>query len=142
MRASFSNALVCGILAVLAIRGGAAQETVNYGSISGRISDVSGGLIEKARIVVRQIDTNLKHEALTGKDGRFRFPYLPIGGYELRVQHPGFAEAARTVTLTIGSAFEFPITLAVRSTETNITSKDQPSAKRAQWGRPIAVGLE
>ena len=121
MRFSFLNMFMWAILVSAAVREGSAQETINYGSISGRITDASGGFIENARITARQIDTNLKYEATTAQDGRFRFPYLPIGGYELRVQRAGFAEAVRSIALSIGSAFELPVTLSVQSTETNIT---------------------
>src|SRR6185503_4459032 len=37
------------------------------------------------------------------------------------VHHMGFAEATRSVALTVGSAFDLPFTLSIESKETNIT---------------------
>src|SRR5439155_21384869 len=59
--------------------------------------------------------------ANTGRGGRFRFPYLKVGPYEITVHREGFADAVRSVTLTVGSAFELPVSLTVASAETNVT---------------------
>jgi hypothetical protein len=98
-----------------------AQETVNFASIGGRVTDSTGGIVEGASVIAQHTETNAKSEAVTDRDGRFRFPYLRIGTYEVRVRHQGFADASAAVTLTVGSAFELPITLAVQATQTNVT---------------------
>jgi hypothetical protein len=122
VRTAFIERRFSYILVAAAVVGiASAQESVNYGSIGGRVTDPSGGVVESAHVITRQTETNLKSEADTDRGGRFRFPYLRVGAYEVRVQRQGFADAARTVMLTVGSAFELPITLDVRSTETNIT---------------------
>ncbi len=98
-----------------------AQESVNYANVSGRVTDATGAVIEDAQVTVRQNDTNLKGTAKTDREGRFRFPYLKVGQYEIRVHHAGFTDAARSLTLTVGSAFEVPIALAVASAETSLS---------------------
>ncbi len=97
------------------------QETVNYASISGRVTDPSGGVVTNAQVVARQSATNLSSTVLTDSEGRFRFPYLRIGTYEITVHKEGFAELKRSLTLSIGSAFELPVTLSVASEETSVT---------------------
>ena len=97
-----------------------AQETINNASVSGRVTDPSGAVVQGARITARQTATNLTSTAITDADGRFRFAYLRLGPYEIKVQQPGFRDALRSLTLTVGSAFELPITLAVVA-ETSIT---------------------
>jgi len=99
----------------------AAQETVNFASISGRVTDPSGAVIPGAQVTVRQTDTNLAAEATTDADGRFRFPYLKVGPYELVVRLSGFADVARQLTLTVGSAFELPIALRLATLEDQVT---------------------
>lgn len=74
-----------------------------------------------ATVTARQIDTNLTSALLTDKEGRFHFPYLPVGDYEIRIQQQGFAEARRSVTVRVGSAYELPVALSVASSETNVT---------------------
>jgi len=98
-----------------------AQESINYASVSGRVTDPSTAVVEGAQVTARQTDTNLTSTTTTAREGRFRFPYLKVGPYEIKVHKQGFADAVRTATLTVGSAFDLPISLAVASAETNVT---------------------
>jgi hypothetical protein len=98
-----------------------AQETITSASVSGRVTDQSGAVIEGAQVQARHIETNQTNTARTDPEGRFRFPYLKVGRYEIKVQHRGFADAIRSVTLTVGAAFDLPVSLAVGTTETNVT---------------------
>ncbi|HEY1759204.1 MAG TPA: carboxypeptidase regulatory-like domain-containing protein [Bryobacteraceae bacterium] len=104
---------------------GSAQETINNGSISGRVTDASGALIEGAQVTVRQTETNLSSAVQTDHEGRFRFPYLRLGPYELKVQHQGFNDATRSIVLSVGSDFEVPISLTVASAQSSVTVKDE-----------------
>src|SRR4030095_15778040 len=69
-----------------------AQETVNYASVSGRVTDPSGAMVPGAQVTVRHTDTNSSAAAETDGEGRFRFPYLKVGPYEITVRKPGFAD--------------------------------------------------
>ena len=44
-----------------------------------------------------------------------------MGQYEIKVHQQGFGDVTRSLTLTVGSAFELPISLAVASTAANVT---------------------
>ena len=81
-----------------------AQETVNFGSVSGRVVDEQGAVVPQARVAARHVDTNQTTERESDIAGRFRFPYLRVGPYEIVVSRSGFADAARTLTITVGSA--------------------------------------
>jgi len=98
-----------------------AQETINYSSVSGRVTDASGAVIQSAQVSARQTETNQISTAVTDHEGRFRFPYLKLGPYEITFHQQGFADVTRPVTLTVGSAFELPVTLAVASTGASVT---------------------
>jgi hypothetical protein len=52
-------------------------------------------MVAGATVTVRNLDTNLKRSLVTESDGRFRFPGLAIGPYELTVEHAGFARYVR-----------------------------------------------
>ena len=56
--------------------GAAAQQTVDYASLSGRVTDPSGAVVAGAAVAARHVDTNVTRSATTDEDGRFRFPYL------------------------------------------------------------------
>ena len=121
------------LLPVLISAAAYSQETVNYASVSGRVTDPSGAVVEGAAVTARQTDTNVINTAVTDHEGRFRFPYLKIGPYEIKVGKSGFGEALRSITLTIGAAFEIPVTLSVGSTASNITvSGDAPVLEAAR----------
>ena len=99
----------------------AAQETINYGTISGRVTDPQGAVVPGASVSARQTETNLTREAVTDTEGRFRFPYLRLGRYEISVRLSGFTETKTNVTVTVGSAFELPVRLTVAGVDTSIT---------------------
>src|ERR1700742_1507107 len=94
-----------------------AQETINNASISGRVTDPSGAAVSTASVEARQVETNLATTTATDSESRFRFPYLRVGNYEINVTKTGFATGTRKVTLTIGAAFQLPISLAVASAQ-------------------------
>jgi hypothetical protein len=104
------------------------QESINHASISGRVADPSGAVVESARVTARQTDTNLTSNAATDREGRFRFPYLGIGQYLITVHSQGFADAERRLTLTVGAAFELPFSLAVEATGATITVSGEGTA--------------
>jgi hypothetical protein len=99
----------------------AAQETISYGTISGRVTDPQGAVVPGANVSARQTETNITRETVTDQEGRFRFPYLRIGRYEIVVRLGGFADATTYVTVSVGSAFELPVRLSVAGLDTNIT---------------------
>lgn len=98
-----------------------AQETINYASVSGRVTDPSGAVVVGADVSARQIDTNLTSTAKTDRDGRFRLSYLRVGRYEITIRQQRFADTVRSLTLTVGAAFELPVVLSLESTETTVT---------------------
>jgi len=50
-----------------------AQETVNYASVSGRVTDSQSAVVPGARVTARQTDTNVKAETDTDAEGRSAF---------------------------------------------------------------------
>ena len=100
---------------------GLAQQSVDYASISGRVTDPSGAVVAGAQVSARHTQTNLTSATVSGQEGRFRFPYLRVGHYEITVRQQGFQDAIRALTLTVGSAFELPVTLRVGGVDTSVT---------------------
>jgi hypothetical protein len=119
------NRSAAAVLAVCLVVGGSsaaiAQEAINYGSVSGRVTDISGAVIAEAQIVARHTATNVTTTATTDQAGRFRFAYLRVGPYEFTVRAKGFAPATRALDVTAGSAFDLPVALAIAAVETSVT---------------------
>jgi hypothetical protein len=97
-----------------------AQETVNNASLSGRVMDSSGAVVREAQVVVREVSTNINKDTKTDANGRFRFPYLQVGLYEVIVHEVGFQDAHHAVTLSLGAAFDLPIVLSIDSAKSTI----------------------
>ncbi len=97
-----------------------AQQTVDVASISGRIVDSSGAVIPGVTVTATQLDTNVAATAVSDHNGRFRFPYLRIGPYEVVANLPGFSDATRRLTLGAGAAHELPLTLLVAGLEATV----------------------
>ena len=98
-----------------------AQQSVDYASVSGRVTDPSGAVVPGAQVTARHRHTNLTGTTVTDQDGRFRFPYLRVGPYEITVRQQGFRDATRLLTLTVSAAFELPVSLAVVAADTSVT---------------------
>jgi hypothetical protein len=98
-----------------------AQETINFASVSGRVLDGQGAVVAGAHVRARQTETNIVADVVTNSEGRFRFPYLRVGPYELRVRMQGFDEQTRTLTTTVGAAYEIPVVLNVAGVDATVT---------------------
>jgi hypothetical protein len=84
------------LLAVLAFTLAAAafvsaQSTT--GSVSGTVTDTSGGAVANVTITARNVDTSLARSATTGESGTFTIPLLPVGVYEVAAEAAGFGAA-------------------------------------------------
>ena len=110
--------VVCVCMSAVAL---SAQETISYGTISGRVTDSQGAIVPGANVTARHVDTNLVREAVADGEARFRFPYLRVGRYEIVARLAGFRDASHSVTVTVGSAFELPVTLSVAGIDAAVT---------------------
>lgn len=133
----------CAAALLLASSTLGAQESINYSSVSGRVSDAQGAVVPGATVTARQVATDVTVTAVTDEGGRFRFPYLRIGDYELMVQLTGFTEAHRRLTLSVGSAFEIPFVLTVEGVQAAVhVVAEAPvlESARSQIATTVAVG--
>jgi hypothetical protein len=112
---------ICISILILSVTAAYAQDTITFGSVGGIVTDPSGSVVAGAQVSARRTDTNRTSATLTDREGRFRLPYLKVGAYEVTVSHPGFAQAVRPVTLTVGSAFDLPIELTVAGGQSTVT---------------------
>jgi outer membrane receptor protein involved in Fe transport len=88
LRILFLSALV---LAAASADPAHAQSTA--GSISGTVTDSSGGSVADVTVTARNVDTNFARSATTGASGAFTIPLLPVGAYEVAAEAAGFGAA-------------------------------------------------
>lgn len=101
-----------------------AQQNVTSATLSGRIEDASGASVNGANVSATHIETNQQLTATSDHDGRFRFPYLRTGAYDLKIEAQGFAPIAKQLTVSVGQALDLPVKLEVAgvSAQVNIGS--------------------
>jgi hypothetical protein len=79
---------VAGVLLCAAVPG--AAQTAATGNIEGAVTDVSGGVLPGVTVLVRNVQTNVSRELVTGSDGRYRAAALQPGDYEVSAMLAGF----------------------------------------------------
>ena len=102
--------------ALLAI-GGVAFAQVTSGSITGVITDESGGILPGAMVTATHVDTGVKSTAVSGTDGSYSILNIRSGGpYTVSVAMPGFKEARKTaVVVPLGDSASVPFKLALQT---------------------------
>ncbi|MSO21393.1 MAG: TonB-dependent receptor [Acidobacteria bacterium] len=87
----------------------------------GSVKDSSGAVIPGSALTVRNLETGLTRTAEANADGSYRFSALPVGDYELRVEHAGFrAEVRSGLTLSVGQEAVVNLSLQVGAIEQTV----------------------
>jgi hypothetical protein len=95
-----------------------AQPAITSATVSGTIRDAGGAPIPGAKVTAINVDRNQKQQAVSDVAGRFRFPVLTVGAYELSAARDGFATWHRALRLAVGASLDIPITLSMTQSET------------------------
>src|SRR5882757_9195720 len=79
-----------------------AQE--NRGTISGSVTDATGGAIAKAKITATETRTGVATTATSESSGAFTLPFLTLGEYSIAAEAPGFKRFIQAgISLNAGS---------------------------------------
>jgi len=90
----------------------AAQQAPSSASVSGTVHDANGAPAAGVEATITNLDRNQAQTAVTDREGRFRFPVLAVGDYQLEVAAAGSAPWQRRLRLTVGTALEVPVALS------------------------------
>jgi hypothetical protein len=112
-----SLVLLAAILAVPS----AALAQGSGSSLSGLITDNSQAVVPAAAVKIRHLSTNVLNQTLSDAAGYYRFPSLPIGEYEVTVDHAGFAQAIQRVIVETARETRQDFALAVAGTTEVLT---------------------
>src|ERR1700761_2483636 len=83
-------------LAGLVLLFGAAVWASIGGRIEGTVRDPSGAVIQGATVTATNIGTGVTETTITGNNGGYGFPVLPVGRYRIEVSFPHFASYTRS----------------------------------------------
>ena len=89
-------------------------QAISTSQISGTVRDSSGLAVPGAQVNVTQTETGALRTVVSGADGNYVLPSLPVGPYTLEVTKEGFAAYVQTgIILQVASNPTIPITLKV-----------------------------
>lgn len=132
MRVGFPQTLVCALplLLIIGIPLMLNGQSGTAASLSGTVTDESGGAVAGATVKLRFVSNRAERTAKTGPEGRFLFLELTAGEYRLDVDAQGFGPVARQVTYE-GVPIRLDITLSTAAVKTEVTVTDSTSDRVA-----------
>jgi hypothetical protein len=87
------------------------------GTLSGTVSDPSGGSIPQGQVVIKNVATGIDTTVETNGDGYYTVPNLLPGEYRLTVTAKGFNTATSTgITMTVGGLRTVDVTMQIGTT--------------------------
>jgi hypothetical protein len=81
-------------------------------TLSGRITDASGGSVTKANVTASNLATRFSRSAQSSDNGEYSIPALPAGEYKVSVEFSGFGKQTKSITLQVEQAAELDFTLS------------------------------
>ena len=74
----------------LAVTGSLSAQFLLRGTISGLVTDATGGAVVSANVTLTDLERNQDFVSATNESGLFSFPNLVAGSYQVAVEHAGF----------------------------------------------------
>lgn len=116
----FATALSAGFVGVTVISPTTARAQADLGSIGGTVTDSTGAAVAHASVTVTNIATGAVRTTVTNSKGEYAVPALIAARYKVTITSPGFADASKELTVTVGSSNSFDARLAVTGGQTQI----------------------
>src|SRR6202046_5697201 len=96
-------------------------QTQTTGEITGAVTDPSGAVVAKARVVLKDISKGTTATTETNRDGVYHFQLLTPSNYTVSVTSTGFEGVTRTLTVALGPVNTGDVPLPIGSASTIIT---------------------
>jgi len=97
-------------------------QVAGSGTITGTVTDPTGGVVPAVDIMIRNGDTGIEHRTQTSDAGVYTATFLPPGHYEMQLSKTGFATVLRkNLNLQVGQTLAINLTLSVKSIQEAVT---------------------
>ena len=96
------------------------------GSITGQVTDASGGVVPGAQVSIKNLATNTSTSTITNEEGNYTLLYLTPGTYEVTVEANGYKKLIRQgVEVRVGDKLTLSLALEVGEMQAtvNVTSE-------------------
>ena len=87
---------VAALCLAFAVNGSMALAQTPTATVTGQARDASGAAVAGARVVARNVQTNIEREAVTSENGDYTIPLLNVGEYQVLIEKQGFKKAVQT----------------------------------------------
>ncbi|MFL6231475.1 MAG: TonB-dependent receptor domain-containing protein [Pyrinomonadaceae bacterium] len=109
----------CFILSLAATTASAQQTDA---TLTGTVKDRNGGAVVGAEVKARNLETSFTRTAVSGDEGLFTFPGMPVGRYEIHAEKVGFnTYKFPEIRLAIGEAATLNIVMDVAVLDETVT---------------------
>jgi hypothetical protein len=115
------------LLSIVMIGASAWGQSAATAELRGVVKDPNGAVIHGATVSLHDEAKNITRSAESNQAGEYNLLSIPPGQYTLTVTAMGFAKVvANQVTLTVGQAAQYPVTMQLATAETEITVTGEP----------------
>jgi hypothetical protein len=120
------------------------QSAANTGQIVGLVVDPTLASVAGATVSVRNTNTNFTRTTFTDAGGRFAFPLLPLGPYEVRTNATGFEPAIQEAVVMLGGTVTatFKLSVGVAREAINVSGEVLPSDITVAASRAVLTNLQ
>jgi outer membrane receptor protein involved in Fe transport len=92
------------------------------GAIEGAVTDKTSAVVVGAQLTAQHLETGLARDAITGTDGFYRLPLLPIGRYRITVRAPQFATVLQQpIEVTVSQTVRLNFRMELFSLQESVT---------------------
>lgn len=116
----------CALLCLFACLA-AAQSEVGGSTLNGTVTDPSGAAVAGAAVRITDRATAFTRASISNDSGFYNFVRVPVGVYQLTLEHPGFRSVARNnIRLDVGGVVTLDLRLEVGATQDTVTVNAEP----------------
>jgi Carboxypeptidase regulatory-like domain/TonB dependent receptor/TonB-dependent Receptor Plug Domain len=116
-----TNLPVATALLVL-LSGAAFPQSAGTGTLTGIVTDSSGGIVPAAAVVVHNDDTGVDQEVTSNGAGIYVAPFLQPGHYEVSANKPGFDKVVhKNLVLQVGQTLAIDLGLPLQTAQQSVT---------------------
>ena len=109
---------------------GQAAGTAN---VQGTVTDPTGAMIPNATVTLTNSATHVQRTATSDNSGKYLFPNVPVGTYDLNVTAPGFRTYIQTgIVLEVGSSIAVNVDMQIGTTDQKVEIKAEGLALQTE----------
>lgn len=140
MKPFLRNVIWSSLLAIVVCCASIARADIN-GSISGIVTDPSGAVVPRAKVIATAVSTNVQTTTVTDAKGFYAFPVLSVDQYRISLAQPGFDQFLMSgIIINANSAVRVDIKLTIGKVANTIEVKSdalQVETQSTQMGEVI-----